>query len=73
MFNPNFDIKLSVSAFFFFAGVILSYASHVGWVAISGLLYYVAAQKLGVWFTISTFVLSIIFFTVGIWRIGWVF
>ena len=72
MITPNIDVKLSVSTFFFFAGITLSYFSHIAWWSLAGLFYFVAAQKLG-WVTIISFILSIFFFALGIWRIGWVF
>jgi hypothetical protein len=72
MISPNIDVKLSVSTFFFFAGIAISYFSHIGWWSLAGLFYLVAAQKLG-WITICSFILSIFFFALGIWRIGWMF
>jgi len=70
--EPNINAKLSQSMFIFIACIAMSYLSHVGWWAMTGIALTCGLLTESTW---SKFwiVIAIILFGLSIWRMGWVY
>lgn len=69
---PNIEAKLSQPIVILGDYIAMSYFSHVGWWALAGISLIVGllteSNWLKFWFT-----LSVIFFILSIWKMGWVY
>ena len=72
MVMPTVNFNFSTSKFSFFAGITLSYLTHVGWWAIAGLIFLVYSEAKG-WIKLSSLIALIAVFVFAVFKTGWKF
>jgi hypothetical protein len=70
MVMPTVNFNFSTSKFSFFAGITLSYLTHVGWWAIDGLIFLLYSEAKG-WARLSCLFILVAALVLAVFKTGW--